>query len=271
MFATYDDVTNWVRSVTGIMPVTRQLVRKDVQNATLQAGFVGFTSQSSMDHALQQLRLNPWYGSYRITVGISRDSKGLAKGTASRAVGPGPTIPKPSPPQQPGAAGGQGQRLSQPLPAQVPEAEDTTWVFGSNSSTIAVERGVQTTPAVLVEKNTQTMETMNVDQEVQTMAAQGVEQEVQTMEPQGVEQEMQTEVTFPQRTCIQERDDTHTLAPCSPTEKASSPTRSSPTQEPSDAPTCLEKEEDRAETERKLLQAKQELGELQKMKEELHD
>ena len=243
MFATYDDLTNWVWSVTGQMPVTRQLVRKNIQGATLQAGFVGFTSQSSMDCALQQLRLNPWYGSYRITVSISKDSKGLGKGTASGAA-----IPKPPPPQLPGAQGGQGQRLSQASPAAVPKASDTT-----------------------VPQEVRTMAAAGVEQAVQTMEPQGVEQAVQTMEPQVVEQEVQTEVTFPQRTCILERDENCTLAPLSPTEKAFSPTRSSPTNEDSAPPTVMEKEEDRAETERKLLQAQQELCELQKIKEELHD
>ena len=298
MGATHDDLADWVWSTTGIMPVTRQPVRKDVQNATLQAGFVGFTTQSSMDHALNMLHQKPWFGGYRITVGVSRDSKGDSKGfprggqqgqglaqppppqvrpaargqqgqgppqppapqvppAAGKQQGQGP--PQPPAPQVPPAAQGQGQGLPQP-----PGPLETTWVYGRTSNTIVVERDMQTIEIAKVDQATQTPKTTEV-----------AAKDTQTMKTPCVEMEVQTDVSYPVNICIEERDETKTLAPISPTERAHSPTLSSPTHSPSDAPTCLvapkDEEEVKTEVERQLLQAKQELCNLQRIKEEMDD
>ena len=264
--ATYNDLTNWVWSTSGIMPVTRQLVRKGVKGATLQAGFVGFTSKESMENALALLRQNPYFGSYRVTVGISRDSKGSGKGSAVAAPGQqGQAVP-PAPGGQgqavPPAPGGQGQ-AGPPAPGGQGQAgppasgqQDPAVPQPSAPQLAApqvVESGVQTTEALLVDKDMQTIETMCVDQEVQT------------------------ELSYPPECPPEDFDENHTLAPCSPTEMANSPTRSSPTHSASDAPTCLvvstrgNEEEARAELKKELKQAKQDLDDLQQIKEELKE
>ena len=243
--ATYNDLTNWVWSTSGIMPVTRQLVRKGVKGATLQAGFVGFTSKESMENALALLRQNPYFGSYRVTVGISRDSKGSGKGSAVAASGQqGQAVPPASGQQDQAVPSASGQQDQAVPSASAPQL----------AAPQVVESGVQTTEAaLLVDKDIQTMKTVCVDQEVQT------------------------ELSYPTECPPEDFDEIQTLAPCTPTEIANSPTRSSPTHSASDAPTCLvgstkgNEEEGRAELKKELKQAKQDLDDLQQIKEELKE